>query len=117
MVRIFAWNSATSFNTTDKSTAINKPGYYLVSVDVNIIASIAGNVAVQLYDGATPIVTASASNVALANSIYNLSFSKIVRVLPNCNAVQTNAPKVLSVYNVGVAGTIASSNISIIKIN
>lgn len=105
------------FNTTDTSIAINKPGYYLVSVDVNIIANIAGNVAIQLYDGSTPIVTASASNVALANSIYNLSFSKIVRVLPNCNAVQTNAPKVLSVYNVGVAGTIASSNISIIKIN
>ena len=105
------------FSTTSTSITLNKPGYYLVSVDVNIIASAAGNVAIQLYDGSAPIVTASASNVALENSIYNLSFSKIIRVLPNCNTVQTNVPKVLSVYNVGVAGTIVSSNISIIKIN
>lgn len=106
-----------SFSTTSTNITLNKPGYYLVSVDVNIIAGAAGNVSIQLYDGSTPIVTASASNIALENSIYNLSFSKIIRVLPNCNAVQTNAPKVLSVYNVGVEGTIASSNISIIKIN
>lgn len=106
-----------SFSTTSTSITLNKPGYYLVSVDVNIIAGAAGNVSIQLYDGSTPIVTASASNIALENSIYNLSFSKIIRVLPNCNAIQTNAPKVLSVYNVGVEGTIASSNISIIKIN
>lgn len=105
------------FNTTSTSITLNKPGYYLVSVDVNIIAGAAGNVSIQLYDESTPIVTASASNIALENSIYNLSFSKIIRVLPNCNAIQTNAPKVLSVYNVGVEGTIASSNISIIKIN
>lgn len=105
------------FNTTSTSITLNKPGYYLVSVDVNIIAGAAGNVSIQLYDGSTPIVTASASNIALENSIYNLSFSKIIRVQPNCNAIQTNAPKVLSVYNVGVEGTIASSNISIIKIN
>lgn len=105
------------FSTTSTSITLNKPGYYLVSVDVNIIAGAAGNVSIQLYDGSTPIVTASASNIALENSIYNLSFSKIIRVLPNCNAIQTNAPKVLSVYNVGVEGTIASSNISIIKIN
>lgn len=105
------------FNTTNTTITLTKPGYYLVSVDVNIIAGAAGNVSIQLYDGSTPIVTASASNIALENSIYNLSFSKIIRVLPNCNAIQTNAPKVLSVYNVGVEGTIASSNISIIKIN
>lgn len=106
-----------AFTTANNSITINRPGYYLVNADVNIISSIAGNVAIQLYDGSTPITTASASQVALANSIYHLSFSKIVRVLPNCNAVITNTPKVLSVYNVGVAGTISTINISVTKIN
>ena len=110
-------NDTPEFTTTNTTITLNKPGYYLVNVDANIIASIDGNLAIQLYDGSTPIATASASQVALANSVYHLSFSKIIRVLPNCCSVTDNVPKTLSVYNVGVAGTISTINISITRIN
>ena len=110
-------NDIPEFTTTNTTITLNKPGYYLVAVDANIIASEAGNLAIQLYDGSLPIATASASQVALENSIYHLSFNKIIRVLPNCCSVVTNAPKTLSVYNAGVAGTVSTINISIIKIN
>lgn len=105
------------FDTTNTTITLNKSGFYLVSVDANVTASADGNVGIQLYDSMTPIATAVATNVATSGDIYNLSFSKIIRVLPNTCLVGTNAPKILSVYNTGITSTINTINISVIKVN
>lgn len=105
------------FTTTDTTISLNRAGYYLVNVTATFVAGVAGTASIQLYEGDTPNATAIASATATANDSYNLSFSKVIRVFPNCCANTTNLPKVLSVYNVGVAGSMARFNISVVKVN
>ena len=105
------------FDTTDTTLTLNKSGFYLVNVTANVTASADGNVGITLYDGLNAIATASATETATSGDIYNLSFSKIIRVLPNTCLVGTNSPKILSVYNTGVTSTINTINISVIKVN
>lgn len=105
------------FTNTDTSININRPGYYLVIVDANIISGADGNLSIQLYDDSNPVATALATVTSVSNSAYNLNLSKIIRVLPNCCSNVTNTPKVISVHNTGVVGTVSTINISVIKIN
>lgn len=105
-----------AFTNTDTTISINQSGYYEVNVTANVVPTAAGVYTIQLYDGLTAIDTALASVTAAANDTYNLSFSKIIRVLPNCCSVTTNVPKVLSVVSGGVAANIDTINISVKKV-
>lgn len=105
------------YSTNANSITINKPGYYLVTVNANIVSTAAGNLSIGLFENSILTPTASASIVSLANSIYSLGFSKIIRVLPNCQSITTNIPKTITVNNIGVAGTLQAINVSVIKIN
>lgn len=105
-----------AFTTTTNTISINRSGYYLVSVDVNLTAGAVGVAEITLYDGTTPISTAIATTTAANGDVYNLSFSKVIRVSPNTCSVLTNIPKILSIYNTGVNATIDTINISVVKV-
>lgn len=105
-----------TFTNTDTTISINQAGYYEVNVTSNIVPSVAGLVSIELYEGTTPITTAIATTTGVIGDTYNLSFSKIIRVLPNCCGIVTNIPVVLSVVNVGVAGSVSTFNISVKKV-
>ena len=105
-----------TFTNTDTTISINQAGYYEVNVTANLVPSVAGLVSIQLYDGLTPIATAIATDTAVGGDTYNLSFSKIIRVLPNCCGVPNNNPKTLSVVNAGVTTSVSTINTSIKKI-
>lgn len=105
-----------TFDNTDTTITINQAGYYEVNVTANVVPSVAGLVSVQLYDGLTPIATAIATDTAVGGDTYNLSFSKIIRVLPNCCGVPNNIPKTLSVINAGVTTSISTINTSVKKV-
>ena len=105
-----------TFTNTDTTISINQSGYYEVNVSANFVPSAAGLVSIELYEGTTPIPTAIASTTGVIGDTYNLNFSKIIRVLPNCCGVVTNIPTVLSVVNTGVAGSVSTFNISVKKV-
>lgn len=75
------------------SIQLNRPGYYMVHFNASAAATATGDVTVQLNGNGSAIPGAiSTVNSTAATDIGNLSFTAIVRVLPNCCAVQSNSP-------------------------
>lgn len=94
---------------------LSKPGYYYITFNGTITDTTAGNVTVQLLNGATAIPGATASaTIAAATDETTIGFATIVRVLPSCSAIDNTTNLVLS--NTGIEATFSSINLNITKL-
>jgi hypothetical protein len=96
------------------SFTLTKPGYYYITFNADVLGTAAGNVTVELINGATPVPGATATTTIAVGDTANLAFATIVRVLPSCAAIDNTT--VLTVLNSGVAVTYDTANINITKL-
>lgn len=107
----FAYENGTT------SLAINQCGYYLINATINAQGTACGSANVQMQQNGNTILGASATdNISAIGNYTNLSFSKIIRVMPNCQLITTNIPSILTFSIYGVGLTIGTVNIAIVKI-
>ena len=99
------------------SIQLKRPGYYMVHFNASAAATATGDVTVQLNGNGSAIPGAiSTANSTAATDIGNLSFTAIVRVLPNCCAIQSNSPLTLTVENTGVEATYSNAAITVTRL-
>lgn len=100
------------------SFSLNGPGYYLVHFNGDVSAAAAGNVTAQLYvngvlhDGAEATTTITTATT----EIQNIGFNTIIRVLPNCCAVDTNLPATVTIRNTGIEAIYSNVGFTIVKV-
>lgn len=80
-------------------------GLYYVTVTATGTSTTADTtLALQLYsNGVAQPGAISQATVATANGVVELVINKIVRVLPNCQALNSNVPNVLTIVNTSTA--------------
>lgn len=93
---------------------IRTPGVYEFSAVITVTATAAGTIGVQLYNGATAVPGAVATQTAAAADIVTLNISKLIRVRPSCAAIGNAAA--LTIQLTGGAGTVTSANVAIHQI-
>lgn len=94
---------------------LNRAGYYLVHFNGSFsAASTEGDVVVQLL--ANGIAVDGATAAATDQTEGNLAFTTIVRVLPNCCAVQDNVPTTLTFENQGAGVTFINTAATVTKL-
>lgn len=87
---------------------IIKGGTYEVDLNATLTSATAGTVALALYqDGVLIPATISATTIATAGNVANISFKKKFRVCCNANATITIAS--VPTVNTGVTGTTATT--------
>lgn len=107
-----------SHSTGTPSIQLNRPGYYMVHFNASAAATATGDVTVQLNGNGSAIPGAiSTVNSTAATAIGNLSFTAIVRVLPNCCAVQSNSPLTLTFVNTGVEAAYSNAAVTITRLS
>ena len=94
---------------------INDSGYYKVSYVGSLIPAAAGELILTLTANGVAVTSVS-DTVAAAGDVTNISLEYIVRVFPNCNAIN-NMPVILQIVNSGVALTGGTSNLIVEKIH
>lgn len=98
--------------------SLNGPGYYLVHFHGDVSAAAAGDVVAQLYvngelyEGAEATTTITTATT----EIDNIGFQVLVKVMPNCCAVNTNIPATLTFRNTGIEATYSNLGVTIVKI-
>lgn len=102
----------------ETTISLNRPGYYMVHFNADAVENgTAGNVKIQMQNNGVDVVGAEATAYSGADTdIVNLGFSAIVRVQPNCQAVSSNVPAVLTFVNAGVASLISNAAVVVTKI-
>lgn len=97
--------------------SLNKPGFYYVTFngDAAITGATAGNIVVELFNNgvAVPGAIATATSEA-ATDVQNLSFSKLIQVMPSCCAINNSTN--LTFNNTGLAATFTNVNVVITKV-
>lgn len=98
--------------------SLNKCGFYKFDFTITAapsdgtgIISVEAQKAGDLIDGAQ-----GSETIGTAGDLANISFSAIVRVLPNCCAISTNVPVDLTFENTGVAIDITNVAVNVTKI-
>ena len=87
---------------------INKPGTYLISVNIDATSATTGTSQFSLYNNGSAVKGALATTtVATANNIDNYSFTAAIRILPSCPAVNNSAQ--LTIVNTGANAAIVSN--------
>lgn len=96
-------------HTAGTSTiTINKPGIYIISVNLDATSATTGTSQFSLYNNGTAVKSATATTtVATANDISNYNFTTAIRVYPSCQALNNNAQ--LSIVNTGANAAIVSN--------
>lgn len=94
--------------------SVRAPGVYEVNAVITVTATAAGTIGVQLYNGATAVPGAAATQTVAAADVVTLPISKLIRVRPSCAAVGNAAT--LSIQLTGGAGTVTSANVAIRQI-
>ena len=98
--------------------SLNGPGYYLVHFNGDVYAAAAGDVVAQLYvngeiyEGAEATTTITTATT----EIDNIGFETIVKVLPNCCAIDGNVRATLTVRNTGIEALYSNASVTIVKI-
>lgn len=95
------------------SVALTKQGLYDVQFNADILAAAAGAITVQLVANGEPVDGASATITATETDTANVSFNSLLRLLPNCCAVDNT--KSLQVQ-VTAAATVSNANIVVVKL-
>lgn len=101
------------------SVALQGTGYYLITVNADAAntTATAGNITLQLYTNGVAYAGAEATQTSESTTdIAHLSFTTLVRVLPNCCAITNNNPLTLTVVNTGIAATVSNAAITVVKV-
>lgn len=109
-------NNVFEISTTDSNTVtINEEGYYRLTYTGSLVAGAAGLITLNLLVNGVEVL--SVSQTAAAGDTENITFSYIIRVLPNCNACVNNSPAIvqLQLDADSVALTGGTSNLIIEK--
>ena len=96
------------------SFTLNKPGYYYVTFNADVLGTAAGDVTAELINGSVAVPGATATTTIAVGDTANIAFATIVRVLPSCAAIDNTTT--LTVLNSGVAATYTNANINITKL-
>ena len=95
------------------SITLAKPGLYFATFNGDLSPTAAGDVTMQLIGNTVNIPGAEATVTGAAGDTYTANFSKVIRVLPSCCAVDNTT--VLQVQ-VSAAATISNANINVVKL-
>lgn len=108
-----------TFAFDGSNITLNQRGMYKITVTANVSAAAAGNVTLQLAEGGTNIISASATEtITTANTeVRNMTIDYIVLVdstilLSNISTLA----KAISVVNTGVAAIINSIVVDVVKV-
>ena len=93
---------------------INESGYYKLSYTGSLSPEAAGEITFTLTANGISVVSVS-DTVAAADDVTNISLEYIIRVFPNCSAIN-NIPVIVQIVNEGVALTGGTSNLIVEKI-
>ena len=95
---------------------LNKPGYYFVTFngDAAGSAAAAGDITIQMLANGVEVPGATATETAAEGSTVNLSFSRIVKVLPSCCSIDNS--QTLTFSNTGVGAIFSDANVVITKL-
>ena len=98
---------------------VNRAGYYKVTINASAAntTTTSGNIVLQLYGN--EVAQAGAFATATSDStadVQNLSFTTIVRTLPNCCAVNANLPMSLTLVNTGIAAIFTNVSMVVEKL-
>lgn len=111
--------SCVSHSAGSGSVALQGTGYYLVSVNATVANTTAtsGDITLQLYVNgvAYPGATGTKTSTATTDS-GTISFTTLVRVLPNCCAITSNNPLTLTVVNTGIASSVSNAAMTVVKV-
>lgn len=91
---------------------LGKRGLYLVSVNVDLSPTAAGDIAIQLLNNGVVVLGALATVTGAAGDTYSLAFTTLVRVLPSCCAIDNTSNLQVQVT---AAGTVTNANIVVVK--
>ena len=101
------------------SVALQGTGYYLITVNADAAntTATAGNITLQLYTNGVAYAGAEATQTSESTTdIAHLSFTTLIRVLPNCCVITNNNPLALTVVNTGIAATVSNAAITVVKV-
>lgn len=99
--------------------SLNKPGFYMVTVDATIAnpGDAAANITLELFANGTAVNGAEATLTSTgATDLGAMSFTTIIKVSPNCSCSTANVPTVLTVQNTGVASTVNNAAVTVTKL-
>ena len=99
--------------TGSNSIGITVPGLYLVSVDADVLPTVAGSTTVALQNNGEAVPGAQATFTGVTATVTHISFTTIIRVRRSCDCIDNNA--LLQV--VAVEGsTITNANITVVSV-
>ena len=103
----------------DSTIYLNKPGVYYITVTAIGTSAIADtNISLSLYKNGVQVPGAVTSGTVVNdNGLIPLTLNAIVRVLPNCCAINTNLPTAITVINTSSAAeTLNNITITVTKV-
>lgn len=100
------------------AVSLNKTGYYEVHFNADVTSATTGALSIQMQGNGVDVAGAEATTtVTTASEISNVSFTAIVRVLPNCCAILGNIPYVLTFVNTGAAtASVSNAAVTVTKV-
>lgn len=101
------------------SVSLQRAGYYRITVNADAAntTATAGNITLQLYSNGTAYAGAEATQTSESTTdVANLSFTALIRVLPNCCAIDNNLPTTLTLVNTGIAATISNVAMTVVRL-
>lgn len=99
--------------------SLNKPGFYMVTVNATVAnpGDAAANITLELFANGTSVNGAEATLTSTgATDLGAMSFTTIIKVVPNCNCASGNVPSVLTVQNTGAASTVENAAVTVTKL-
>ena len=101
------------------SVSLQRAGYYRITVNADAAntTATAGNITLQLYSNGTAYAGAEATQTSESTTdVANLSFTALIRVLPNCCAIDDTLPTTLTLVNTGIAATISNVAMTVVRL-
>lgn len=101
------------------SVSLQRAGYYRITVNADAAntTATAGNITLQLYSNGTAYAGAEATQTSESTTdVANLSFTALIRVLPNCCAIDNNLPTTLTLVNTGIAATFSNVAMTVVRL-
>lgn len=106
-----------TFEVDSTSVTIQHPGMYHVTVTATVSAPAAGNIIMSLFDGTTPIATATETITTATTELHTTVIDQYV-LLDNTVLLGSNSTiaKTLTLQNTGIEATYTSITMNIEKV-
>lgn len=88
-------------------------GLYMVMANADVTPTAAGDIAVQLANNGVAVSGAKGSVTGASDTMYNIGFTAIVKVLPSCCAINNNASLQVQLT---AAGSVSNASVSVVKL-